>query len=59
MEPTRRVIADHNGHTLILTWEGTCCDVQGEEVTYLFRFVSEADAIARWHGWLRSIGEER
>lgn len=47
-----------NGHRLVVTFTGNCYDVFGSERTYLFRFSSEQSAIARWRGYLRSIGVE-
>ena len=55
-----RTIAKHRGHRLVVDFfNRDCYDVsETGGHWYLFRYTSDKEAVARWHGWLRSRGVE-
>lgn len=54
----KRVVAEHGEHTLIcIKTSNNYYDEHGIHGRfYICKSKSDADAIARWHGWLRSQG---
>ena len=52
-----RVLGEVAGHECVVGVMGTdVYDRDGHGTWYLCRYVSDADALSRWRGWLRSQG---
>lgn len=56
-EGRRRVLGTIAGHECVVSVMGdTVYDRDGHGTWYLCGYVSDADALSRWRGWLRSQG---
>ena len=54
---TKRVLETIAGHECVVSVMGdSVYDRDGHGTWYLCRYVSDADALSRWRGWLRSQG---
>ena len=56
-ESRKRVLGTIAGHECVLSVMGdSVYDRDGHGTWYLCGYVSDADALSRWRGWLRSQG---